>query len=181
MKRLFTRSETTTARASESTDTEPTAEHAYTNEVCGLPQIVCTRHIGPLDTKTTTYRWDGPEDGVALLSDFVFISEGILVPPVGRVFSLGGIAMRRLPPLPSDFIPPFGVRVVRADRGICAYLRHAVPAVIGWRLRYLRIRIILTAHVWGLARYHGGNIPQWCDIYLVEKLASTWRTMRRTS
>jgi len=100
------------------------------------------------------------------------------MPKAGDVFRLGEIALRVLPNDPNDFyFWGHRIRAVRADVGAFNYLRHAVPAMVGWRVDWVKCRVITTFTVWNLGRYSSGQNPQWSDIYAIGKACTWWHSL----
>lgn len=151
----------------------PYEERQPQNEV-----VVGQWETRPLGTKILNFSWNGADNAVASIHPFHFAEEKTPLPPVGHVFRLGSLVLRRLPDS-ADYDCSLRIRAVRADHGIGNFIVRAVPAVLGQRFRRVRARLIVTLAVWGMAQYREFYTPQWSDIYVIARMQSAVADARR--
>jgi len=128
--------------------------------------IVVTRRANPLGLEQYEYGWQGGD--VTILNWYHAREEPGLrhrdFPAAGETFWLGPFKLRVLD---SDFC---SLEVwVRRDGWLSWGL--AKLYIVGRHLERVYRKLVITAAVWGLARYDGYTVPTWRDVYLLERVA----------
>lgn len=137
-----------------------------------------------------TCEWQGPKDGILAISG-AFINEKngmkilppskklteryeairkISQPDIGDIVEVGPYRLKVFERDDLFFVGTYTYYLTRLDSPI-ANLRVTAYRLTRW-LDLIYRRLIITAAVWKLADYHGGQIPSWRDLHIAKRFKS---------